>query len=250
MDSETPNEDIAGQMKQFAGRAFRRPVSDDVVAPFIDLVQQDLNKGVPFQQALRGGYRALLCSPRFLHFHEEPGLLDDYALASRLSYFLWNSMPDARLMALADAGQLQQPDVLLRQLNRMLQDDRGQNFVKDFAAEWLDLSEIDFTEPDRKLYSGFDVIVQQSMLDETHAFLKKMVKDNISVTNLIDADFTFLNSRLARYYDIDRVSGDRLRHVSLRAEDKRGGPVDTWFHHESDCQRNNHIAGDTWRLDF
>ncbi|HIK94891.1 MAG TPA: DUF1592 domain-containing protein [Planctomycetes bacterium] len=221
--SETPKEDIAGLMKRFAVRAFRRPISDDVVAPFIDLVQQDLDRNVPVQDALRGGYRAILCSPRFLHFYEKAGSLDDYALASRLSYFLWSSMPDARLIALADAGQLHKPDVLRQQLNRMLQDDRGQNFVKDFAAEWLDLSEIDFTEPDRKLYAGFDVIVQQSMLDETHAFLGRMVNDNFSVTNLIDADFTFLNSRLARYYDIDRVNGDRLRQVSLRPEDKRGG---------------------------
>ncbi|MEO1980959.1 MAG: DUF1592 domain-containing protein, partial [Fuerstiella sp.] len=176
--------------------------------------------------------QAVLVSPHFLFRWEldtRPASdetirrLNDWELASRLSYFLWSSMPDARLIALADAGQLHKPDVLRQQLNRMLQDDRGQNFVKDFAAEWLDLSEIDFTEPDRKLYAGFDVIVQQSMLDETHAFLGRMVNDNFSVTNLIDADFTFLNSRLARYYDIDRVNGDRLRQVSLRPEDKRGG---------------------------
>ncbi|MDG1894611.1 MAG: DUF1592 domain-containing protein [Fuerstiella sp.] len=221
--SQTPLNDIAGVMRRFARRAFRRPVSDEVVAPYIDLVQQDLDNNVPFSDALRGGYRAILCSPRFLHFHETPGQLDNHALASRLSYFLWNSMPDEKLMTLADAGQMHEPEVLRQQLNRMLKDGRGQNFVKDFAAEWLDLSEIDFTEPDRKLYSGFDVIVQQSMLDETHAFLARMIKDNSSITNLIDADFTFLNSRLARYYNIDRVDGDQLRRVSLRPQDKRGG---------------------------
>ena len=221
--SDAPGQDVTQLMKQFAGRAFRRPVSDEVVAPYIQLVQQGLDDGIPIHVALRGGYRAILCSPRFLHFHETPGPLDNHALASRLSYFLWNSMPDAKLTNLADAGQIQTPKVLQQQVNRMLKDDRGRDFVKDFAAEWLDLSEIDFTEPDRKLYSGFDVIVQQSMLDETHEFLRKMIRDNSSITNLIDSDYTFLNSRLARYYRIDRVDGDRLRQVSLRPEDKRGG---------------------------
>jgi hypothetical protein len=221
--SETPAADIAGLLDRFARRAFRRPVSDEVMAPYRDLVRQELENRVPLRDALRGGYRAILCSPRFLHFHETAGQLDNHALASRLSYFLWNSMPDAKLIELATAGQLHKPEVLRQQLNRMLKDDRGRNFVKDFAAEWLDLSEIDFTEPDRKLYSGFDVIVQQSMLEETHEFLRKMIRDNSSITNLIDSDHTFLNSRLARYYDIDRVNGDRLRQVRLRAEDNRGG---------------------------
>lgn len=221
--SDTPGENIARLMTQFADRAFRRPVSAEVVAPYIQLVQQGLDDGIPIHVALRGGYRAILCSPRFLHFHETPGPLDNHALAARLSYFLWNSRPDAKLTKLADAGQIQTPKILQQQVNRMLKDDRGQDFVKDFTAEWLDLSEIDFTEPDRKLYSGFDVIVQQSMLAETHEFLRKMIRDNSSITNLIDSNYTFLNSRLARYYRINRVKGDSLRQVSLRPEDRRGG---------------------------
>jgi hypothetical protein len=210
-------------MRQFANRAFRRPVAAEDVAPYIGMAHEALDGGGSLLEALRGGYRALLCSPRFLYFHENPGLLDDYALASRLSYFLWNTMPDAELLKLAASGRLSDKRVLRGQAERMLADERGQNFVKDFASEWLDLSLIDFTEPDRKLHPQFDIVVQQSMLDETHAFLQTLLDDNLSVGNLIDSNFTFLNSRLARFYEIDRVNSDELTRVELRPEDHRGG---------------------------
>lgn len=223
--SDSPQQDAAALIKQFAARAFRRPVADDVVAPYIAMAKQSLADGDSLMESLRGTYRAILCSPRFLHFYEEPGQLDDFALAARLSYLLWGTMPDDELMSLATAGKLHQPAELNRQIERLLQHSRGQNFVKDFAHQWLDLSEIDFTEPDRKLYPGFDVIVQQSMLDETHTFLQTMLDQDLSVGNLIDTDFTFLNSRLARYYDIKGVEGDELRQVSLKPDHKRGGLV-------------------------
>ena len=221
--AEDPKEASASLMLQFANRAFRRPVSSEEVAPYVAMVDESIEQGTPLLDAIRGGYRALLCSPRFLYFHETPGRLDNYAIASRLSYFLWNTMPDAELLKLAAAGRLGEKPVLRAQVNRMLADDRGKNFVKDFAAEWLDLNQIDFTEPDRRLYPQFDIIVQQSMLDETHAFLQAMLKEDLSVENLIDSGFTFLNSRLARFYDIDRVETDELTKVKLEPEDHRGG---------------------------
>jgi hypothetical protein len=113
--------------------------------------------------------------------------------------------------------------VIRAQVERMLSDERGRRFVEDFAAQWLDLSEIDFTEPDRKLYRGFDLIVQQSMLDETHAFLQAMLDDDLSVSHVIDSDFTFLNERLATHYGIDGIEGEELRKVSLKSDDPRGG---------------------------
>jgi mono/diheme cytochrome c family protein len=221
--STDPHEVAERLMRRFAERAFRRPVSDDLVAPYSQMVHEALDQGEPLLAALRGGYRALLCSPRFLYFEEAPGVLDDYALASRLSYFLWSSLPDDELLQLAGDGEMRDPDVLQQQVERMLADGRGRTFVEDFAAQWLDLDQIDFTEPDRKLYPEFDVIVQQSMLEETHAFLETMLRDNLSVTHLIDSDRTFLNSRLARYYDIDGVNGDELQQVSLDAQSHRGG---------------------------
>ncbi len=221
--STAPKQDAARLLQQFAARAFRRPVPDAVVAPFEQLVADSIDNKMSLLEALRVGYRAILCSPRFLHFQEEPGLLDDFAVASRLSYLLWNTMPDQTLMAQTKSGRLQQPAVLQQQVDRMLSDERGQDFVKDFADQWLDLSEIDFTEPDRRLYGEFDIIVQQSMLQETHAFLQEMLDQNAQIGNVIESDFTFVNSRLARFYDMDRVSGGHLQKVQLRSDDKRSG---------------------------
>lgn len=221
--SEQPKQDIVRLMREFASRAFRRPVEDEILKPYVALAIEALDNGDNFPDAIRAGYRALLCSPRFLYFHEQPGKLDDYAIASRLSYLLWSRMPDDELFALAKEAKLSNPSVISAQVARMLADPRGKQFVDDFAAQWLDLSLIDFTEPDRKLYPGFDVIVQQSMLDETHAYLQTMLDSDLSVSHLIDSDFTFLNSRLARFYGIDRVDGDTLRKVNLQPEDHRGG---------------------------
>ena len=221
--SDNPKEDAATLMQTFAERAFRRPLSKDEVAPYVEMVHADLDSGEPLLDALRGGYRAVLCSPRFLYFHEAPGPLDDFAVASRLSYFLWNTMPDAQLLKQAAAGKLTKSSVVQQQIERMLADDRGKNFVREFAAEWLDLSLIDFTEPDPRLYRDFDIVVQHSMLDETRAYLQTMVDENLSVKTLIDSDFTYLNSRLARFYEIDGVTGDALQRFTLRPEHHRGG---------------------------
>lgn len=223
LTSRTPKADAQRLVRRFASRAFRRPVEMAELKPFVEIVLSDLDDGVSMSDALRTGYRAILCSPRFMYFEERPGSLDTFALATRLSYMLWNSMPDWKLRTTAADKSLLKPEVLQQQVNRMLRHPRGRSFVKDFAHQWLDLSEIDFTEPDRKLYRGFDVIVQESMLRETHAFLQEMIDGNLPVTNLIDSDFTFLNSRLARHYDIPGVMGDRLQRVSLKPEYNRGG---------------------------
>lgn len=221
--SGEPERDAERLLARFAGRAFRRPVSDAELAPYLSAVKEALAAGDGLLAALQIGYRAILCSPRFLYFYEEPGPLDDYAIASRLSYLLWNRMPDDQLMEEASAGRLREPHVIHEQVERMLQDPRGAEFIPDLAAQWLDLSEIEATEPDRRLHRGFDLIVQQSMVDETHAFLNTMLSDDLSVTHLIDSDFTFLNSRLARYYEIEGVADDQLERVALRPQDHRGG---------------------------
>lgn len=223
VESARPRKDIERLVRRFASRAFRRPVPDADLAPFVKLALDVFENERSVPNALRAGYRAVLCSPRFLYFNELPGRLDDHALASRLSYFLWNTMPDDQLQKLAATGRLRNKNVLHKQVERMLDADRGQEFIKDFAHEWLELSEIDFTQPDPRRHRDFDMVVQQSMLDETHAFLQSMLSENLSVTNLIDSDFTFLNSRLARFYDIDGVTGDELRRVELLPRHHRGG---------------------------
>ncbi len=223
VQTSDPKSDSARLMADFAKRAFRRPVTADEIKPYIDAVHQSLDENLSFGDAIRGGYRALLCSPRFLYFTESPGVLDDHGIATRLSYFLWNRMPDQTLINLADAGKLRSVEVIRQQVRRMLDDPRGRDFVVDFAAQWLDLRDIDFTEPDPKTYRDFDPMVQQSMLQETHQYLQKMLDEDLSVRYLIDSDFAMLNSRLARFYEIPGVDGDHIRPVALKPSDRRGG---------------------------
>ncbi len=215
--------DVGRLVKGFAQRAFRRPVSKDVVASYVSLAHAQLKEKVAFVDALRAAYRAILCSPRFLFFTEEPGPLDDHALASRLSYFLTGGPPDGILMARADDGTLRDPAVIRREADRLLESDGLHRFVRDFAAEWLDLDQIDFTEPDTRLYPGFDPIVQAGMLAETHETLVDAFAKNRSVQWLLDADTTWLDSRLARYYEVPGVAGDDRRWVPLSSSSHRGG---------------------------
>jgi hypothetical protein len=154
---------------------------------------------------------------------EEPGPLDDHALAARLAYFLTGGPPDAKLVALAAAKKLQNPATLRRETDRLLEGDGLTRFVEDFAAEWLDLDQIDFTEPDPKLYPGFDRIVQAGMLAETRRTLAEAIERNHPVSWLIDADTTWVDDRLARFYQLPDVPGDALQRVTLAADTHRGG---------------------------
>jgi hypothetical protein len=218
-----PKADAAGLVAAFARRAFRRPVADDVVAGYVRLVHDLLAEKTPFPEALRAGYRAILCSSRFLYFTEEPGPLDDHALACRLAYFLTGSPPDDELAGLADTGRLRDPAELRRQADRLLAGGGTERFVEDFAAEWLDLDQIDFTEPDRKLYPGFDAIVQAGMLAETRATLAEAIEANRPVSWLVAADTTWLDGRLARFYGVPDVTGDSLARVQVAPATHRGG---------------------------
>ena len=216
-------EDAERLMRAFARRAYRKPVDRELVVPYIKMVTAALDRGAAFHDALRLGYRAILCSPRFLYFTESPGKLTEHEVAARLSYFLTGRTPDDRLSQLADAGHLLQRETLREETERLLGEDEGKRFVEDFAAEWLDLESLRSSVPDRKRFPEFDPIVEMSMLNETHAYLQALLQENQNVTRLIDGDFTFLNSRLARYYAMDDVHGDQLRRVSLPPQSPRGG---------------------------
>ncbi len=210
-------------VKRLAGRAFRRPVGDDELAPYIALVRERLEQRVPFAEALRVGLKAVLVSPRFLQFEEQPGRLDGHALASRLSYFLWSTLPDEALLAAAVRGELESPDGLRRQVERMLNDARARAFTDDFTGQWLGLRNIDFTTPDARLYPEYDELLQVSMVQETRAFFDELLKRDLSVTNFVESDFAMLNGRLARHYGIPGVEGLEVRRVALKPEWHRGG---------------------------
>ncbi|WDI43760.1 DUF1592 domain-containing protein [Bremerella sp. P1] len=221
--STSPERDAHRLISEFARHAHRRPLTDEEIAPFVAEVDASFEKGEDLVTALRRGYLAILSSPRFLYFVETPGQLDDYELATRLSYFLTNSTPDETLLRLAESGQLRDINVLRMQIQRLLEEDGLNGFVNNFAAEWLDLDQFNFTTPDLADFPTYDPIVEQSLLSETESFLVKLFRDNLSVTNLVDSEFAMVNSRLAKYYNIENVSGDEIRPVELPPNSPRGG---------------------------
>lgn len=223
--SRDSSADLKRLMVTFAERAFRRPVAASVLKPYQDYAAETLAETGSLRKALIGGYRSLLSSPRFLFFTEKLGPLDDYSLASRLSYFLWSSQPDAELMRLAKQGALSRPAVLSTQVERLLDDPKAISFIKNFSDDWLNLKDIDFTNPDEQLYPEFDDNLKHSMLAETHAFLREMMDANLSVTNVIDSDFAMLNERLALHYGVEQELGAELEKVSLTGTERRGGII-------------------------
>jgi mono/diheme cytochrome c family protein len=210
-------------LKRFAPLAFRRPVSDADLAPYLALVRERMDKGVKFGDALRVGLKAVLVSPRFLMLDEQPGKLDGHALAARLSYFLWSTMPDAELLAVAGKGELAKPAVLRAQTERLLKHPKAHAFTGDFTGQWLALRNIEFTTPDGRLYPEFDELLQVSMLQETHAFFDELLTRDLSVLNFVESDFAMLNGRLAKHYGIPGVGGLDMRRVALKPEWHRGG---------------------------
>ena len=220
-------ESIDKLVNRFATRAFRRPVTEAQSAPYRQIAAKSLQEGDSVLEALRAAYRAILCSPRFLTFIEAPGPLDDHAIASRLSFALWCSMPDQELLELADQNKLREPEVLAQQVERLISHAKAKRFIASFTDQWLKLNQIDFTTPDTRLFRDFDPVVQESMLQETRAYFTELLHRDLSITNLIDSDFAFLNGRLARHYKADLAlkSGEGLQKVSLKPEAKRGGLV-------------------------
>ncbi len=210
-------------LRRFLPRAFRRSISDGEAQPYLKLVRTALKEGQPFEQAMRAGLKMAMCSPHFLFLRERPGKLDDSALASRLSYFLWSSMPDEELLQAARRGGLSQPDVLRGQVERMLRSPQAAAFTENFLGQWLNLRQINFTTPDKHLYPEFDELLEWSMVRETHLFFEELLRHDLSVLNLVDSDFTMLNERLARHYGIAGVEGLEFRKAPLRPEHHRGG---------------------------
>lgn len=224
---QNPEQDAARLLHQFAQRAFRRPVSADEVAPFVALTRHWLESGRSFEVAMRVGYKALLTSPGFLYHQatlpEAASQLSQSALAERLAFFLWNGLPDDELRSLAESGNLNDAHVLHEQVERMLSDPRSERFLNQFLGQWLDLRLIDFTVPDEKLYPEFDKLLQWSMVQETHGFIRKLLEDDLPARNMIDSDFAMLNWRLAKHYKLPAVDGMHVRPVSLPESSRRGG---------------------------
>ena len=209
---------------RFLPRAFRRPIAAHEADSYVQLLAAATADGRSFESALRVSLKAVLCSPEFLFLNESgTRQISQHALAARLSYFLWSSMPDEELMSLAQNGSLRKPGVLGAQVERMLKSDRAAAFTKNFTGQWLDLRDINFTEPDANLYPEFDELLRISMVKETELFFDEILRNDLSLVNFVDSDFTFLNGRLAKHYGIGDVEGQAFRKVQLPPDSQRGG---------------------------
>ena len=216
-------EQVTKVVARIAPLAFRRPVRDDEVESFVTLAEPAIGLGADLPTAVRAPLKSLLSSPQFMFFDDRPGELDDYALASRLSFGFWKSLPDEELYRLARNQRLSDPEILHQQVERLLNDEKSIRFVRDFVGQWLQLDDIDNTTPDRKLYPEYDATLGIAAQQETELFFAELVKQNLPVANLINSDFTFLNRRLAEHYRVDGVAGQAMRRVQLPSESVRGG---------------------------
>jgi hypothetical protein len=217
------DKEVVEILRRFATSAFRRPAPEREVQAYFKLYQQARHDGDECLPALKHSLKAVLCSPRFLYLYEEPGKLDDFALASRLAYFLWCSIPDDELLRLAAQEQLSQPSVLKQQIARMIADPRIDRFVNDFVGQWLNVDQVGEMQPDTRLYPEYDTYLERSMREETQRFFREVLVENLSIGNFINSDFAMLNDRLAKHYGISGVEGGEIRRVKLPRDSHRGG---------------------------
>jgi mono/diheme cytochrome c family protein len=220
VQSAQPEADARKLFAGFLPKAFRRPVTESEVAPYVALVMKRLAAKDCFEDAMRRAYVAVLTSPEFL-FHSVEGNV--FTLASRLSYWLWNGPPDEVLLAAARDGSLQRPEVLHREVDRLLADQRSERFIRDFADQWLELRRVNETTPDPQLYPEYCFLLHEGMVAETRAFLRELIATDAPATALVRPGFAMLTQRLAEHYGITAVSGVEVRRVALPAGSPRGG---------------------------
>ncbi|WP_182864959.1 DUF1592 domain-containing protein [Rhodopirellula sp. JC639] len=226
------NESCAQQiLSRLARLAYRRAVDETDITPLMEFYRQG-EAEAGFEAGIERALASLLVSPRFLfRIERDPEGLDagdvypisDNELASRLSFFLWSSLPDDELLRAAEQGTLRDRDVLRQQMLRMLRDRRAEALVTNFANQWLHLRNLESKTPDARLYPDFDDNLRQAMRRETELLFQSVVEEDRSVLDLLRADYTYLNERLAKHYGIPHVYGSRFRRVSLSDDDHRGG---------------------------
>jgi mono/diheme cytochrome c family protein len=214
-----------------ARRAYRRPVTDEDLQVPLDLYREGASKG-GHEAGLELALRSVLVNPKFLfRFESQPETVEpntpyrisDIELASRLSFFLWSSVPDDELLNVAANNTLHEPEVLRQQVRRMLADPKSEALVNNFAGQWLHIRNVSAFRPSPEVLFHFDDNLRQAFERETELFFESIVRENRNVLDLLDADYTFLNERLARHYRIPGVQGERFRRVSLPADSVRRG---------------------------
>jgi hypothetical protein len=218
-------------LRAFADRAFRRPATQEELTRLVVLFEAATKEGDDFDRAIRHALKAVMISPHFLFLVEEesetvdanrPQTIGDFALASRLSYFLTSGPPDDELYRLAVRGEVRQGQNLANQVRRLLENEKSQAIVDGFVVQWLQIRALKELTPDPKRFPDFDEPLRQAMIEETCRFARAIIQEDRSVIEFLDADFTFLNERLARHYRIDGVTGPQFRRVSLRGTNRGG----------------------------
>lgn len=232
-DGPTPKDADLALARKVVGRllprAYRRPVASDEIDRIVAVIEVGMTMhGMDFPQAMRLGLQSVLCAPQFLYTTEPsanaegPRPLNNYELASRLSYFLWSTMPDNELFQLAKEDRLGQPEVLRGQVQRMLNDPRSAEFVESFAGQWLSVDLFGSVEPANQ-YQQYDAALEEASRQEALAFFAEILASDLSITNFLDSDFLVINERLARHYGIEGVEGQEFRKVAITPEHHRGG---------------------------
>ncbi len=213
---------------KFASRAFRRPADNNYIQRLMQVYRLSQSKQESHETSLGHMLTAVLISPQFLMRlennrpdTEEPYPVDDYELATRLSFFLWSRPPDQKLLDEAASGRLSKTKILEKQARRMLADPRSQALVDNFFGQWLSLREIESHQPDSKVFPEFDEGLRSAMIGEIERFLSEVVRKDRPITDLLDANYTYLNERLAKHYGVQGVTGNKMQRVEL--EDRRRG---------------------------
>lgn len=218
-------------LTKFMERAYRRPVEAGEVEAKLGLFAKLRAEKPSFVEAIKVPLAAVLASPHFLFLvepeaaSEKPRRLNAHELASRLSYFLWSSMPDEELFKLAANGELLKPEVLGAQVQRMIADVKSEAFVKNFAGQWLGLRKVGANPPAKALYPEYDRHLEISIVQETEGFFAEILRHDLDVRNFLKSDFVTINERLGRFYRIPGVKGDAIRRVSVTPEMHRGGII-------------------------
>ncbi|MCB1063624.1 MAG: DUF1592 domain-containing protein, partial [Verrucomicrobiae bacterium] len=217
-------------LAKLAKRAFRRPVSDEELNGYVDIVKAEVDAGEKFFDAVKAGMLSILCSKSFLFIAEGDAevprdALNDWEIASRLSFLFWSTMPDEELFTLAEQGKLSDKAELSRQVARLLADPRSERFTDSFASQWLRLRKVGMFPPDKKLYPDYDASLEKSMIGETTSFIREVLQEGFTLREFLNSDWGMMNSRLAEFYGLpgEGLGPDEFQRVSLPADSRRGG---------------------------
>lgn len=256
IDAES-DEYVQGVLERFMTRAYRRPVTPAEVEQTQTLYRAIRTRSESYEEAIRETLASVLISPHFLYIVEprssasQGETINDYELATRLSYFLWSSMPDAELIELAAAGKLHEPETLAEQVRRMLADVKAGEFAQRFADQWFDLEALDRVAVNPEFFPNFDDHLKEDMRSETRHMLAEILRTNSSCLTLLDSDWTMLNRALAKHYGIAGPRGSQFERVTLAADNRRGGLLaqGSFLLANSNGEQSHPIKRAVWILD-